>query len=143
MKSRSQKKNLSRSRQSQRRKIQSGGMKVEDAIKLLTSYGCGVMEASAATSIMTKGGKVDDAIFHGAVFLHNKYDKTWKDAALLSLASKGNLDAIKLIAKKEEETDSRFKTTKEPNPKAWNAWMPPKLAAARRFTPSPPSKKKK
>lgn len=99
MKSRSQKKNLSRSRRSQRRKIQSGGMSVADAIKLLTSYGCGLMEASAATSIMTKGGKVDDAVMHGAIFLHTQRKKSWKDAAMLSLSSKGNMDMIKLLVK--------------------------------------------
>lgn len=94
MKSRFQRKNL---RRSKTRKIQKGGMSVADAIKLLSSYGCGLMEASMVTSIMTKGGKVDDAVMHGAIFLHTQRKKSWKDAAMYSLSSKGNMDLIKLV----------------------------------------------
>jgi hypothetical protein len=96
MKSRFQRKTL---RTSRRRKIQKGGMSVDDAIKLLTSYGCSGKEASMVSTIMTKDRKVDDAVMHGAIFLHTQRKKSWKDAALLSLSSKGNMNTINLFVK--------------------------------------------
>jgi hypothetical protein len=134
MKSRFQKRNLRRSKkQSIRRKIQNGGMKVEDAIKLLTSYGCGVMEAASLTSAMTKGGKVDDAVLHATVFLHTQHKKSWTDALMIALPNKGNLDVIKLFLQNDDDRSSMFKTAKEPLPSSrmgrFMAIQVPKLGA--------------
>lgn len=114
MKSRFQKRSSRKSKtQSIMRKIQKGGMSVEESIKLLMGYGCSAMEASLITTGMTSKGVVDDAMFRATVFLHTQHKKSWSDALLISIPSKGDMDIIKLFldaeaAQKKNDGNSLF-----------------------------------
>ena len=85
MKSRFQKKKLRKSSKRISRKIQKGGMSIDDATKMLTAYGCSFAETVGLVTSMTKKGKVNDSLFQVTVLLHQKYKKSWTDALSLAL----------------------------------------------------------
>ena len=117
MKSRFQKKNLRKSHKlsikRSYRKIQKGGMSIEEATRLLHEYGCGFMETVAIASAMTQGGKVNDKLFHATIFLRNQHKKSWTDAVKIALLSKGDMNQIKLLL----ELEKPKKETKKEEPK--------------------------
>jgi hypothetical protein len=114
MKSQVVRRNLRKSRrQSIRRKIQKGGMKIEEATRLLHEYGCSFTECIAIASAMTNKGVVNDTVFQATILLRTQHKKSWTDAVTMAVLTKGDLNQIKILLLAE-------KTKKED---------PPKLAA--------------
>jgi hypothetical protein len=130
MKSRFQKKILRKSRkQSIRRKIQKGGMSVEEATRLLHEYGCSFMETVAIASAMTQKGKVNDSLFHATIFLRNHHKKSWTDAVKIALLSKGDMNQVKMLLElekpKKEQPKKEQPKKEEPKKKETKKEAPP------------------
>jgi len=111
MKSRVQRRNLRKSSRRTSRKIQKGGMKIEEATRLLHEYGCSFMDTVAIASAMTKNGVVNDTVFHATIFLRTQHKKSWTDAVTMAVLTKGDMNQIKILLASEE---SKKKKTEPP-----------------------------
>jgi hypothetical protein len=99
-------------RKSCRRKIQKGGMKIEEATRLLHEYGCSFMDTVAIASAMTNKGVVNDTVFHATIFLRTQHKKSWTDAVTMAVLTKGDMNQIKILlaleAPKKKKTEPPF-----------------------------------
>ena len=119
MKSKVVRRNLRKSRrQSSRRNIQKGGMKIEEATRLLHEYGCSFGETVAIASAMTKGSVVNDTVFHATIFLRTQHKKSWTDAVTMAVLTKGDMNQIKiLLASEKPKKEDPPKLASRPIPK--------------------------